>query len=295
MLLPIEPLSGEVGAHVETASLRREPSTAEESARDDAAPLAKVPTAIKNRASPAGAHDGDSASREERSPPSLRGSAGPAVESSARPHSPAPPSSISASGAAVPPGELRAAMLSATTRSDAPMGATSFGSMEMLLKERHLARALTWVFPKIVSGDRQYWSLPLRSFEPLRFTLMLSEGGKIVDTQLEPSASVQELGALIRKMTSYLALGHFALEHAATDGAVARRFEIRVVHRRGKENGGALLDPSGVGIVERLGFDEPDGGRPGRGYVFDRAGTELVAHVREVHDPTSPSVDSPSP
>jgi hypothetical protein len=186
-------------------------------------------------------------------------------------------------------------MQNATTRSESPAVAVGFGSMEMLLKERHLERALTWVFPKIVSSDPTYWGLPFGTFEPLRLTLILSESGKIIDTKLDSPASVAGLESLIRKMTAYLALGRFVLDRAPMDGAVSRSFELSVAHRKSKELGGAALDPSGIGIVEKLGFDEPEAGRPGRGYVVDRAGSELVARVRELREATSKSVHSPSP
>jgi hypothetical protein len=177
----------------------------------------------------------------------------------------------------VAPGQLRAAMLDATGRNESNAAVSGFGSMEMLLKERRLERALTWVFPKVVSSERNYWNWPKGNVGVLRFSVELSEEGRIVETRFEASAGSARLTGLVGRMTQYLKLGRFVLGGTLRDGRIERRFEISVVHRDIAGN-----SAGNVGNIEKLGFDAPEAGRPGRGYVVDATGQELEARLREI-------------
>jgi hypothetical protein len=185
---------------------------------------------------------------------------------------------------------LKEAMLDATKRQGAPMVGGGFGSMEMLLKERRLERALTWVFPKVVSNDRSYWQWPFGSVGKIRFTVELSAEGRIESTRFVDSKPSARLQSLIGRMTLFLRPGRFALGGNKTGESVQRDFELSVTHlQRGKSPSGELGD------IDRLGFDAPQADRPGRGYVLDTTGQELMAELRELTTTVSPSSDSPGP
>jgi hypothetical protein len=201
----------------------------------------------------------------------------------------------------VSPSALKAALLDATKRSDVPMVGGGFGSMEMLLKERRLERALTWVFPKVVSYDKTYWQWPVGSLGSIRFTIELDPQGKILATRfLEVSPEVR-LKALISKMTLFLRPGRFSVNRSTDDSPIERSFVLTVQQRRrsvSREPSGASEEESvsaEVGDIERLGFDAPENGRPGKGYITDKTGRELVAELREITVATKSSTDSPGP
>lgn len=174
--------------------------------------------------------------------------------------------------------DLRQAMLDATERKDAPTAAAGFGSMEMLRKERKLERALTWVFPKIISQEKAYWQWPLGELGKIRFVVDLSDAGRITGTRLGAPDSSARLGELVQRMTRFLSLGRFELgEGHRTGETTERHFELAVSHVR------HATEAQGVsGDIERLGFVPPESGRPGRGYVVDATGHEFTALVREV-------------
>jgi hypothetical protein len=220
------------------------------------------------------------------------------------PVTPSPPEQINEADGPkgeLSPSALKAAMFDATKRNDVPMVGGGFGSMEMLLKERRLERALTWVFPKVVSYDKSYWQWPMGSIGAIRFTIELDSHGKIIATRfLEASPSVR-LKALISKMTLFLRPGRFYVSNLTDDSPIERSFVLTVQQRKrstAREPSGASEGESvsaELGDIERLGFDAPDDGRPGKGYITDKTGRELVAELREVTVATKSSTDSPGP
>jgi hypothetical protein len=181
---------------------------------------------------------------------------------------------------------LRRAMIEATHRSDVTAATAGFGSMEMLLRERQLARALTWVFPKIISADRAYWTLPQGRLGRLQFSIELSNEGRILATHFEGQKQAQTLIDLVTRMTRYLKPGRFEVS-ADLNGeqAVERRFEITVLHRKGQIVAQAE-DPTESGNIERLGFDTKTATSPWRGYIVDTTGQEFVAELRELSPKT---------
>jgi hypothetical protein len=226
------------------------------------------------------------------------------IQPGERPFTPSPPEpNIEAAQPVeeLSPSALKAAMFDATKRNNVPMVGGGFGSMEMLLKERRLERALTWVFPKVVSYDKSYWQWPMGSIGAIRFTIELDSHGKIIATRFLEASPPSRLKALISKMTLFLRPGRFYVSKLTDDSPIERSFVLTVQQR--KRN--AARVPSGasegesvseeLGDIERIGFDAPEEGRPGKGYITDKTGRELVAELREVTVTTKSSTDSPGP
>lgn len=187
-------------------------------------------------------------------------------------------------------------MLAATKHNEVPSSVmANFGSMEMLLKERWLERALTWVFPKVVSLDKSYWSWPMGDLGTLDFTVTLGESGQILGADFgeaevdaaRPSgpgpAGHARLTRLVQQMLRFLAAGRFSRGTASegiSEGTVERRFSLTVTHKAQASDGEAR-DPEEAGNLAKIGFDAPERGRAGRGYVGATNGQEFEATLTE--------------
>jgi hypothetical protein len=184
---------------------------------------------------------------------------------------------------------LKRAMLDATKQANVATVGGDFGSMEMLLRERRLERALTWVFPKIVSHDKSYWLWPFGRIGVARFSVELSSDGRIGAIRFTEPSESSNLKDLVARMVKYLRPGRFTVIRDASDGPIERSFELVVTHRKGVSSSEAS------GNLEQLGFDSPESGRPGRGFIVDTSGQQLVAELRELAPNVAVSADSPRP
>ena len=189
--------------------------------------------------------------------------------------------------------DLKQAMLAATTHNLTPSGESGFGTMEMLMRERNFERALTWVFPKVASQDKAYWRWPMGSLGSIRFFVTLSQNGKIIDSRFDSDEIDSRLAPLVTKMLRFLAPGRFSLGGEPRDGSVERSFLLSVRHDKSaklesstalavpkRSDGGSIAE---IGNIARIGFEPPQPGKPGHGYIEDETGQELSADLRELN------------
>jgi len=206
-------------------------------------------------------------------------------ESSAR--APAQPKKDRLSSSAAPV-DLKQAMLDASNQRES--GAGAFGAVGVDLRERRLPAAITRALPVAIGAQPGWWRSHLGSLGRLRFEVVLDEGGKIQDVEIEGEAQNARLASIVRRVSRLLAVGRFALPASSLRGG-RQRFELSLDLAQESPSSSVTAE---AGDAVDMGWEAPSITMPGKAHIQEAEGRTMRAVLR-VLPPTRAASGEPEP
>jgi hypothetical protein len=151
-----------------------------------------------------------------------------------------------------------------------------FGAAGVDLTERRLPKAFTRALPVAIGAEPGWWKQHLGSLGSVRFTVALTDNGKLDEVTIDDESKHPFHARLVRRVAKLLALGTFALP-TSTTGSAEQAFELRLVMEQLPADTNSTADPGD--LVEK-GFEAPSAAKPGQAIVRDAPGHTLRAFLR---------------
>ena len=206
-------------------------------------------------------------------------------ESSAR--APAQPKKDRLSSSAAPV-DLKQAMLDASNQKES--GAGAFGAVGVDLRERRLPAAITRALPVAIGAQPGWWRSHLGSLGRLRFEIVLDEGGKIQDVDIEDEARNARLSSIVRRVSRLLSVGRYALPVSSLRGG-RQRFELNLELAQESPPSSVTAE---AGDAVDMGWEAPNLSMPGKAHIQEAQGRTMRAVLR-VLPPSRVSSGKPEP
>jgi len=206
-------------------------------------------------------------------------------ESSAR--APAQPKKDRISSSAAPV-DLKQAMLDASNQKES--GAGAFGAVGVDLRERRLPAAITRALPVAIGAQPGWWRSHLGSLGRLRFEIVLDEGGKIQDVDIEDEARNARLSSIVRRVSRLLSVGRYALPASSLRGG-RQRFELNLELAQESPPSSVTAE---AGDAVDMGWEAPNLSMPGKAHIQEAQGRTMRAVLR-VLPPSRVSSGEPEP
>jgi hypothetical protein len=139
-----------------------------------------------------------------------------------------------------------------------------------------LPKAFTRALPVAIGAEPGWWKQHLGSLGSVRFTVALTDNGKLDEVTIDDESKHPFHARLVRRVAKLLALGTFALP-TSTTGSAEQAFELRLVMEQLPADTNSTADPGD--LVEK-GFEAPSAAKPGQAIVRDAPGHTLRAFLR---------------
>jgi hypothetical protein len=215
--------------------------------------------------------------------PAVRDATSSSSSSSAKEH--AKPIRLAGSTAPV---DLKQAMLDASNQKES--GAGAFGAVGVDLRERRLPAAITRALPVAIGAQPGWWHSRLGSLGRLRFEIVLDEGGKIQDVDIEDEARNARLSSIVRRVSRLLSVGRYALPVSSLRGG-RQRFELNLELAQESPPSSVTAE---AGDAVDMGWEAPNLSMPGKAHIQEAQGRTMRAVLR-VLPPLRVSSGEPEP
>lgn len=170
--------------------------------------------------------------------------------------------------------DLMQAMRSSLSQSSNESG--TFGAAGVDLRERRLPKALTRALPVAMGTEPGWWKQATGSLGTVRFSVSLSDAGKIEDVVIEEETQHPLHARVVRRVVKLLALGTFALVPSPS-GSTEQHYEMRLVMERVAPDSNSTADSGD--LVEK-GFEAPVPPKAGQAIIRDAPGHVMRAFLK---------------